>query len=48
MNDEILLSVLAYLVLQVTLLLLLPKWWKAAACPSLLVLPIVVFDLTSP
>jgi uncharacterized protein YjeT (DUF2065 family) len=41
MNDKILLSVLAYLVLQGTLLLVLPKWWKAAACPALLVLPIM-------
>lgn len=47
MNDKIQLTVLAYFVLQVALLLLLPKWWKAAACPSLLVLPIIVFDLTN-
>jgi hypothetical protein len=47
MNDKILLVVLAYFVLQVVLLLVLPKWWKAAACPALLVLPIILFDLTN-
>lgn len=47
MNEKILLFVLGYLVLQVTLLLLLPKWWKAAACASLLVLPFILFDLTN-
>ena len=47
MNDKILLLVLVYLVLQAALLLLLPKWWKAAAGASLLVLPILLFDLTN-
>jgi hypothetical protein len=47
MNEKILLFVLGYLVLQAALLLLLPKWWKVAASPSLLVLPIIFFDLTN-
>ena len=47
MSEKILLFVLVYLILQVTLLLLLPKWWKAAACPSLLVFPVILFDLTN-
>ena len=47
MNTQIQLLVLAHVLLQGTLLIVLPKWWKAAGCPSLLVLPIVVGDLTS-
>ncbi len=47
MNTQIQLFVLAYVLLQGTLLIVLPKWWKAAACPSLLALPIILFDLMS-
>lgn len=34
-------------ILQLFSLLVLPKWWKVAACPPLLFLILIAFDLTS-
>jgi len=45
--DQTNLLVLACVVLQLVSLVLLPKWWKVAACPPLLLLLIMALDLTS-
>lgn len=45
-SEQIQLCVTAYFLLQITMLFLLPKWWKAAACPSLVVVPIILLDMT--
>ena len=41
------LLVLASFLLQVISLVLLPKWWKAAACPTLPLLLAIVFDISA-
>ena len=45
--DQTNLLVLLCVVLQLFALVLLPKWWKVAACPPLLLLVVIAFDLTS-
>lgn len=47
MNDQINLMVLLTVFLQLLSLILLPKWWKVAACPPLILLVLMLLDLTS-
>ena len=46
-KDYLYLLVMASFLLQVISLMLLPKWWKAAACPTLPVLLVIVFDISA-